>query len=61
MRNYQLVLVLKKSLSEASRKMNYLFEVKQDLAKDFEKKLIIQNEILRHLLLRQNIKTKDIK
>lgn len=91
MRNYQLVLVLKTSLSEANRKklletvksyikgakfskeedwgekvlsykikretagfyINYLFELKEELAKDFEKKLVSNDGILRHLLLRQ--------
>lgn len=90
MRNYQLVLVLKASLSEANRKklletvkshlkgakfskeedwgekvlsykirresagfyVNYLFELKEELAKDFEKRLVASDEILRHLLLR---------
>ncbi len=91
MKNYQLVLVLKNSLSEASRKkilesvkswlkgakftkeeewgekqlayaikrqesgffVNYVFELKDVLTKDFEKKLLTQDEVLRHLLLRQ--------
>ena len=90
MRNYQLILVLKSSLSEANRKklletvkayikgakftkeedlgekvlsykikretagfyINYLFELKDELAKDLEKKLVANDEILRHLLLR---------
>lgn len=91
MRNYQLVLVLRKSLSEANRKklletikewikgakftkedewgekplaytikredsaffVNYLFEVKDELSKDFERKLMANEDVLRHLLLRQ--------
>ncbi len=90
MRNYQLILVLKSSLSEANRKklletvkaylkgakfskeedlgekvlsykikrenmgfyVNYLFELKDELAKDLEKKLVANDDILRHLLLR---------
>lgn len=90
MRNYQLVLVLKTSLSEANRKklletfksylktakfskeedwgekvlsykikretagfyVNYLFELKDELAKDLEKKLVSNESVLRHLLLR---------
>lgn len=90
MRNYQLVLVLKTSLSEANRKklleniksylkgakftkdeewgekvlsykikketagfyINYLFELKDELAKDLEKKLVANEDVLRHLLLR---------
>jgi small subunit ribosomal protein S6 len=90
MRNYQLVLVLKKSLTEASRKklletikewikgakftkedewgekplaytikrensgffVNYLFESKEELSKDLERKLMASEDVLRHLLLR---------
>ena len=90
MRNYQLVIALKTSLSEQSRKklletvkgllksakftkeeewgdkvlsyaikrenaafyVNYLFELKEELAKDFEKKLSANENVLRHLLLR---------
>jgi ribosomal protein S6 len=90
MRNYQLVLVLKTTLSEANRKklletiksylkgakfskeedwgekvlsykikrepagfyVNYLFELKDELAKDLEKKLVANEDVLRHLLLR---------
>ena len=91
MRNYQLVLVLKTSLSEANRKkflenvkswvkgakftkeedlgektlaykikrettgfyVNYLFELKDELSKDLEKKLMANEDVLRHLLLRK--------
>lgn len=91
MRNYQLVLVLKTSLSEANRKkfleniktllkgakfikeedlgektlaykikretsgfyVNYLFELKDELSKDLEKKLTATDDVLRHLLLRR--------
>lgn len=91
MRNYQLVLVLKTSLSEANRKkfleniktllkgakftkeedlgektlaykikretsgfyVNYLFELKDELSKDLEKKLMATDDVLRHLLLRK--------
>ena len=91
MRNYQLVLVLKTSLSQANRKkfleniktllkdakfikeeelgektlaykikretsgfyVNYLFELKDELSKDLEKKLIATDDVLRHLLLRR--------
>ena len=91
MKNYQLVIALKTSLSEQSRKklletvrgllksakftkeeewgdkvlsyaikrensaffVNYLFELKEELAKDFEKKLNANENILRHLLLRR--------
>ena len=91
MRAYELVLVLKTSLSDANRKklleaiksflpelkivkedewgqkplaysikkeiagyyLNWLFELKGELPKDFEKKLIINDNILRHLLLRK--------
>jgi len=90
MRNYQLVLVLKKSLTDANRKklletvkdwikgakftkedewgekplaytikrensaffVNYLFELKEELSKDLEKKLMANDDVLRHLLLR---------
>ena len=90
MKNYQLVIALKTSLSEQSRKklletvkgllksakftkeeewgdkvlsyaikrenaafyVNYLFELKEELAKDFEKKLSANENVLRHLLLR---------
>ena len=90
MRNYQLVLVLKTSLTEANRKkflegvkswvkdakftkeeewgekalsysikrqtsgfyINYLFELKDELSKDLEKRLIGSDDVLRHLLLR---------
>lgn len=90
MRNYQLILVLKTSLSEANRKkflegvktwvkgakftkeenwgektlsykikrettgfyVNYLFELKDELSKDLEKKLMATDDVLRHLLLR---------
>ena len=90
MKKYQLVIVLKTSLSEQSRKklletvkgllksakftkeeewgdkvlsyaikrensafyVNYLFELKEELAKDFEKKLSANENVLRHLLLR---------
>ncbi len=91
MRAYELVLVLKTSLSEANRKklletiksflpelkivkedewgqkplaysikkeiagyyLNWIFELKAELPKDFEKKLITNDNILRHLLLRK--------
>lgn len=91
MRSYQLVLVLKTSLSEANRKkfletvktwlkdakfskeeewgekvlayaikredkgffQNFVFETKQDLVKELEKKIIASDNVLRHLLLRQ--------
>jgi len=91
MRNYQLVLVLKASLSEVQRKklletiksylkgvkiskeeewgqkslsysikremlgfyLNYQLEAKDGFPLDFEKKLMAQDDILRHLLLRQ--------
>ncbi len=91
MRNYQLVLVLKTSLSQANRKkfleniktllkdakfikeeelgektlaykikretsgfyVNYLFELKDELSKDLEKKLIATDDVLRHLILRK--------
>lgn len=90
MRNYQLVLVLRKSLTEANRKklletvkewlkgvkftkeeewgekplaytiareqsayfVNYLFEAKESLEKDLNKRLITNDDIIRHLLLR---------
>ena len=92
MRVYELVLVLKTSLSEANRKklletirgflpdlkivkdaewgqkplaysitreiagyyLNWVFELKGELPKDFEKKLITNDNILRHLLLRKS-------
>jgi ribosomal protein S6 len=92
MRNYQLVLVLKTSLTEASRKkfletvkswigdakfskeegwgekvlaytikrensgffQNFVFEVKEEIAKDLEKKLTASDNVLRHLVLRQD-------
>ena len=91
MRVYELVLVLKTSLSEANRKklletikgflpdfkivkeeewgqkplsysikkenaghyLNWLFELKGELPKDFEKRLITNDNILRHLLLKK--------
>jgi ribosomal protein S6 len=90
MRNYQLVVVLKSTLSEANRKklletvksylknakfskeeewgekvlsykirresagfyVNFLFELKDEMEKDFEKRLAANEDILRHLLLR---------
>jgi len=90
-RVYELVLILKTSLSEANRKklldtikgflpdleivkedewgqkplsysikkeiagyyLNWVFELKSELPKDFEKKLITNDNILRHLLLRK--------
>lgn len=90
MRNYQLVLVLRKSLTEANRKklletvkdmlkgakftkeeewgekplaytiaretsayfVNFLFETKENLEKDLEKRLTTTDDIIRHLLLR---------
>ena len=90
MKNYQLVLVLRTSLSEANRKkfletvkgylkdakftkeeewgekvlsytikreikgfyQNYLFELKNELTSDFEKKLNASENVLRHLVLR---------
>lgn len=92
MRNYQLVLVLKASLSEVQRKklletikswlkdvkianveewgqkpltysikretsgfyLNYQLEAKDSFPLDFEKKLVAQDDVLRHLLLRSN-------
>ena len=92
MRNYQLVLVLKASLSEVQRKklletiiswlkgvkiakteewgqkpltysikretsgfyLNLLLEAKDSFPLDFEKKLVSQDDVLRHLLLRKN-------
>ena len=92
MRNYQLVVVLKTSLSEANRKKfvetikswigevkftkeeewgdkvlaytikretsgffeNFVFEAKDDLAKDLEKRITASDNVLRHLLLRQD-------
>jgi len=91
MRTYQLVLVLKTTLSEANRKkfveavkawikgakftkeeewgekvlayaikrensgffQNFVFELKEELAKDLEKKITASDNVLRHLLLRQ--------
>jgi len=91
MRNYQLVLVLKASLSEVQRKklletiiswlknvkvvkteewgqkplsysikretagfyLNYQLEAKDLFPLDFEKKLVSQDDVLRHLLLRR--------
>ena len=91
MRSYQLILVLKSSLTEANRKkfletlkswvkdakfskeeewgekvlsykikrensgfyLNFLFELKDELSKDFEKKITASDNVLRHLLLRQ--------
>ncbi len=96
MKNYQLVLVLKSSLSEGNRKkfvetvktwlkdakftkeeewgekvlsypikrensgfyLNFLFDLKDEFSKDFEKRLTTNENILRHLLLRQNSKLK---
>jgi len=90
MKNYQLVLVLKSSLSEPNRKkfletvksylkgakftkeeewgekplsytikretsgfyLNFLFELKEELSSDFEKKINASDNVLRHLLLR---------
>lgn len=90
MKNYQLVVVLKTTLSEANRKkllesvkswfkgakfikeeewgekvlsytikrqnsgfyINYLFELKDDLEKGIDKRLSTNEDILRHLLLR---------
>ncbi|MEK7502810.1 MAG: 30S ribosomal protein S6 [Patescibacteria group bacterium] len=92
MRVYELVLILKTSLSEENRKklletiksllpelkivkgdewgqkplaysikkeiagyyLNWIFELKAELPKDFEKKLITNDNILRHLLLRKS-------
>ena len=97
MRSYQLILVLKSSLSEASRKkfletlkswvkdakyskeeewgekvlsykikrensgfyLNFLFELEDELSRDFEKKIMASDNVLRHLLLRQNSKVKS--
>lgn len=91
MRVYELILVLKTSLSEANRKklletiksflpelkivkedewgqkplaysikkeiagyyLNWVFELESELPKDFEKKLITNDNVLRHLLLRK--------
>ncbi len=91
MRAYELVLVIKTSLTEANRKklletikgllpdlkivkeedwgqkplaysikkeiagyyLNWVLELKSDLPKDFEKKLITNDNILRHLFLRK--------
>ena len=90
MKNYQLVLVLKSSLSETNKKkfletvksylkdakftkeeewgekplsytikretsgfyLNFLFELKEELSSDFEKKINASDNVLRHLLLR---------
>ena len=92
MRNYQLVVVLKTSLSEANRKkfvetvkgwvgdvkftkeeewgekvlayvikrensgffQNFVFEAKEELSKDLEKRITASDNVLRHLLLRQD-------
>jgi small subunit ribosomal protein S6 len=92
MRNYQLVLVLKASLSEVQKKklletikswlkdvkiakeeewgqkslsysikretsgfyLNLLLEAKDSFPLDFEKKLVAQDDVLRHLLLRKD-------
>jgi small subunit ribosomal protein S6 len=92
MRSYQLVVVLKSSLTEANRKkfletvkgwagdakftkeeewgekalaytikrlntgffQNFVFEVKENLATDLEKKLTASDNVLRHLLLRKD-------
>jgi small subunit ribosomal protein S6 len=92
MRNYQLVLVLKSSLSEVQKKklletikswlkdvkiakeeewgqkslsysikretsgfyLNLLLEAKDSFPLDFEKKLVAQDDVLRHLLLRKD-------
>jgi small subunit ribosomal protein S6 len=92
MRNYQLVVVLKTSLSEANRKKfvetvkswigdvkftkeeewgekvlaytiqretsgffeNFVFEAKDELSKDLEKRITASDNVLRHLLLRQD-------
>lgn len=94
MKNYQLVLVLKKGLSEANRKkfvetlkswlkdvkftkeedwgekplsyiikketsghyLNFIFEIKDSLAGDFEKRIFTNENVLRHLLLGQKSK-----
>ena len=91
MRNYQLVLVLKTSLTDANKKKvlenvksllkgakfdkeedlgeknlsypikretkglyyNYLFEAENDIAKDLDKRITANEDILRHLLLRK--------
>lgn len=91
MRSYQLVVILKTTLSEANRKkfvetvkswigdakfvkdeewgekvlaytikrmnagffQNFVFEAKEDLAKDLEKKITASDNVLRHLLLKQ--------
>lgn len=91
MKQYQLVLVLKSSLSEANRKklletvkgwlkdvkfnkeeewgekplsypikkensgfyQNFLFELKEAMPSDFEKRLTTNENVLRHLLLKQ--------
>lgn len=92
MRNYQLVVVLKTSLTDANRKkfvetlkswigdvkftkeeewgekvlaytikretsgffQNFVFEAKDDLSKDLEKRITASDNALRHLLLRQD-------
>ncbi len=92
MKNYQLVLVLKASLSDVQRKklletikswlksvkiakeeewgqkplaynirkeaagfyLNLMLEAKDSFPLDFEKKLVSQDDVLRHLLLRKN-------
>jgi ribosomal protein S6 len=92
MRIYQLVVVLKTSLTEANRKkfletvkswigdakfskeeawgekvlaytikrensgffQNFVFETKEEIAKDLEKKLTASDNVLRHLVLRQD-------
>jgi small subunit ribosomal protein S6 len=91
MRTYQLVLVLKTSLTDANRKkfvetvkdwikdskftkeeewgekvfaypikkeksgffLNFVFETKEDLIKDLEKKILASDNVLRQLLLKQ--------
>ena len=90
MKNYQLVLVLRTSLTEANRKkfletakswikgakftteedwgekvlsyqikretagfyVNYIFELKEELAKDLDKRIVANDGVLRHLLLK---------
>jgi small subunit ribosomal protein S6 len=97
MRNYQLVLVLNSTLSEAARKkllttikewvshakftkedawgekplaytikrqnsgffVNWVFEAKDDSLVDLERKLMANDDVLRHLLLRLNPNLKD--
>lgn len=94
MRNYQLVLVLKPSLTEPQRKklldsvkgmlkvlkitkeedwgqkplsykikrelsghyFNFLMETEEKIPDDFEKKMFANDDVLRHLLIRSNIK-----